>query len=396
MSHKNELIPEKPVMFIPPRKRQSSKKTNGTQNYVDQIRQKLSPSSPGLEEDLLKTSLILKNKQPLPKIPNEPSMKKKTASSDNIYDVQGQHTSFNRKPHNGNNTNPNKVTYSQNSLDAKLSKSQDCLTTRSIKKRVNIRTDDLVMGQIQRSHGNLPKQGNSSGDIINNYGDLESGIEASVMNSNIRSPDTVMNSLDRFNTKRSMDSNYLTMTGTIKRGKKKGQSIDLQVNISRDELEKIIDIEAKRKDDACCVCNVGTGLHVLMFTLLCMPFVCLVTSVYSFYIGTLTWYNMFTYFTEERSYFHKLFLSPLIILLYPLMILLCTFGLGLYAAFIQLNVKFNSWWNEVADIEKGFYGWLCNFLHLSDCAPYEVVILTDIRDDALPAQVQNSIAELTL
>lgn len=317
-------------------------------------------------------------------------MKKKTASSDNIYDVQGQHSSFNRKQHNANNTNPNKVTYSQNSLDAKLSKSQDCLTTRSIKKRVNIRTDDLVMSQIQRSHGNLPKHGNSSGDMINNYEDVESGMDAA------RTPDTVMNSLDRFNTRRSMDSNYLTMTGTIKRGKKKGQSMDLTVNISRDELEKIIDIEAKRKNEACCVCNLSTGLHILVFTFLCMPFVCLVTSVYSFYIGTLTWYNMFTYFTEERSYFHKLFLSPLIILLYPFMIILCTFGLGLYAALAQLSVKFTSWMNEVGDVEKGFYGWLCNFLQLSDCAPYEVVILTDIRDDALPVQVQSSMAELTL
>lgn len=344
---------------------------------------------------MLKTSLILKNKQPLPKIPNEPSMKKKTASSDNIYDVQGQHSSFNRKTQNGGNIKPSKVTYSQNSLDAKLSKSQDCLTTRSIKK-VNIRTDDLVMSQMQRSHGNLQKRGNSSGDMINNYEDIENGLDAAVTNSNVRTSDTIMNSLDRFNTRRSMDSNYLTMTGTIKRGKKKGQSMDLQVNISRDELEKIIDIEAKRKEEACCVCNLNTGLHVLVFTFLCMPFVCLITSVYSFYIGTLTWYNMFTYFTEERSYFHKLFLSPLIILLYPLMIILCTFGLGVYAALVQLSIKFTSWWNEVGDIEKGFYGWLCNFLQLSDCAPYEVVILTDIRDEALPVQVQNSIAELTL
>lgn len=332
--------------------------------------------------------MILKNKQPLPKIPSENLTRKKTASSDNIYDVQGQHS----KSNNGNNTNPNKnTTYSQNSLDAKLSKSQDCLTTRSIKKRVNIRTDDLVMGQRP-----VPKPGHSSGDIINNYEDIEAGIEAAITNSTAQTPDNAMNSLDRFNTRRSMDSNYLTMTGTIKRGKKKGQSIDLQVNISRDELEKIIDTEAKRKEKSCCVCNLETGLHIFLFSFLCMPFVCLITSVYSFYIGTLTWYNMFTYFTEERSYFHKLFLSPLIILLYPFMILLCTFGLGLYAGISQLSVKFSTWWNEVGDIEKGFYGWLCNFVNLSDCAPYEVVILTDIRDDTLPGQIQSSIAELTL
>lgn len=47
MPHKNELIPEKPVMFIPPRKRQSSKKTNGTQNYVDQV-SFLSPKIKGM------------------------------------------------------------------------------------------------------------------------------------------------------------------------------------------------------------------------------------------------------------------------------------------------------------------------------------------------------------
>lgn len=317
-------------------------------------------------------------------------MKKKTASSDNIYDVQGQHSSFNRKPHETTNTNPNKMTYSQNSLDAKLSKSQDCLTTRSIKKRVNIRTDDLVMSRMQRSHGNL------HGGMITSYKDLETGMEPTVINRNFRSPDTVLNSLDRFNTRRSMDSNCLTMTGTIKRGRKKGHSMDLQVNISRDELEKIIGTEAKKKDEPCCVCNLKSGLHVFALSLICMPFVFVVSSVYSFYIGTLTWYNMFTYFTEERSYFHKLFLSPLIILLYPFMIILCTFGLGLYAAVVQLNIKFATWWNEIGDVEKGFYGWLCNFLQLSECAPYEVVILTDVREDVVPVQVQSSIAELTL
>lgn len=270
--------------------------------------------------------------------------------------------------------------YSEDSsLDAK---SHDCLTTRSTKKRVNIKTDFLL----QRNQRNSP---NST-----NYDDLESG-ETSILNAELDK-----NSLDRYNTLRT--DSYLTMTGTVKRGRKKGQSVDLQLNISRDELEKINaavvaveQIHQERSD--CCVCSTTTGMHILLFSIVCLPFVAAYTSIYSFYIGTLTWYNIFNYFNEEKSYLHKLFMSPLLILTYPIGICVCTIGLGIYAGIVQLSLSLQRWHNEITDIEKGFYGWLCSFLHLSDCSPYEVVILTDLRlPDTVVIQGNSSTEELSL
>ncbi|XP_037948378.1 uncharacterized protein LOC119686107 [Teleopsis dalmanni] len=405
------VVKDRPV-FIPPRKRQSSKKTNGAQNYVDHIvnvqhRQKLSPSNPGLEEDLLKTSLILKNKQPLPQIPgiatvdtnieekSVHSLHQSTKSSqsvDNIYEDDNELRNFDNslKPHNHHfeSSTVTPTSFSESSLDVKLSKSHDCLSNRSAsKKRVNIHTD-LPTYQLRNSPRLSPE--------IANYEDVESG-ETSVLNID-------MQSLERFNTRRSMDSNYLTMTGTIKRGRKKGQNLDLQINISREELEQInataIATEVKKKQNLCFTCSLNTGLHILLLSLVSLPFVTIISSIYSFYIGTLTWYNMFSLFNEEKSYLHRVFMSPILIIAYPVGIILCTVGLGIYAGIVQISLQFNSWLNEVADIEKGFYGWLCSFLHMSDCSPYEVIILTDIRlpndEETQRHHVNTSTEELSL
>lgn len=265
--------------------------------------------------------------------------------------------------------------YSESSLDGKSNRSHDCLTSsRSLsKKRVNIRSDFL-------------HERHQSTSITANYEEMESGGDtASGLND---TADLERNcSISRYNTMSSVKTDsYLTMTGTIKRGRKKGQSVDLQLNMSLDELERInvaaltaVANTATKKASSCFVCSRTMGLHILLLSLLCLPFVTVVTSVYSFYIGTLTWYNMFNYFSEEKSYAHKLFVSPLLVLLYPLLIVLCTLGLGIYAGFVQLSVCFSSWINEIGDIEKGFYGWLCSFLRMSDCSPYEVVILMDLK-----------------
>lgn len=187
---------------------------------------------------------------------------------------------------------------------------------------------------------------------------------------------------------------YLTMTGTVKRGKKKGQSIDVQLNISQDELEKINSVALKIQQDhgaasqSCCACSISSGVHILLMSMLALPFVVMITGIYAFYMGTITWYNMFVYFSEEKSCFHRLFMSPILIVAYPVAIVLCTIGLSIYSGFVQLSTKFAKWSNEISDIEKGFYGWLCNFLRLSDCSPYEVIILTDIKapNDIHPVQ----------
>lgn len=195
---------------------------------------------------------------------------------------------------------------------------------------------------------------------------------------------------------------YLTMTGTVKRGKKKGQSMDLQLNISRDELAKISknalmmqqEHENAKNSKSCCSCSLRSGIHIFLLSLFTLPFVVLVTSVYAFYIGTITWYNMFTYFNEEKTYLHKLIMSPLLVLTYPIVIVLCTIGLGIYSGLVQITTQFGRWSNEICDIEKGFYGWLCSFLKLSDCSPYEVVILEEIKpNEEVNAPIGNTLTE---
>ncbi|XP_013189966.2 transmembrane protein 169 [Amyelois transitella] len=174
---------------------------------------------------------------------------------------------------------------------------------------------------------------------------------------------------------------YLTMTGTIKRGKKKGQNVDVKLNISREELEIIeaaIVAEEYNKMDIS-KCSLYNGPHIFLFSLFCIPIVAFISAIYSFYIGTLAWYNIFTHVTENLSCVKKVFLAPIVILLYPFLIVLFTVGLGLYAGIVQLTFSGANWWKDVCDFEKGFYGWLCSTLGLSECSPYEVVVLMDVK-----------------
>ncbi|CAG4959534.1 unnamed protein product [Colias eurytheme] len=174
---------------------------------------------------------------------------------------------------------------------------------------------------------------------------------------------------------------YLTMTGTIKRGKKKGQNVDVKLNISREELEiieaSIVADELSKMDVS--KCSLYNGPHIFLFSLVCVPFVAFISAAYSFYIGTLAWYNIFSNVTEEFSCVKKVFLAPIVILAYPFLIVIFTMGLGLYAGIVQLTFSGANWWKDVCDFEKGFYGWLCNVLGMSECSPYEVVVLMDVK-----------------
>lgn len=170
---------------------------------------------------------------------------------------------------------------------------------------------------------------------------------------------------------------YITMTGTVKRGKKVGQNLDVKLNISREELE-ILDANIAAKSQQSCW-SMLSGPHVFMWSLFCFPFAVVVSFVYSVYMGTLMWYNVFTYTTEEVHLIWRVLLSPFLILLYPLFIIFSSLSLGLYSGCIQISWYFHTWQKEITDWEKGFYGWLCSALHLEDCAPYEVIVLTDIQ-----------------
>ncbi|KAK7790071.1 hypothetical protein R5R35_012994 [Gryllus longicercus] len=176
----------------------------------------------------------------------------------------------------------------------------------------------------------------------------------------------------------------LTMTGTIKRGKKAGQSVDVRLNMSREELEVLEAAIAAKKGNSSTtvsqfICGPQKGPHIIVLTTLFFPFAVIISSIYSFYVGTITWYNIFTYYTEEKPVFCRIIVSPFLILLYPFVILILTIGLGLYAGLVQISWFFESWYKEMTDLEKGFYGWLCAALKHEDCSPYEVVVLTEIQ-----------------
>lgn len=185
----------------------------------------------------------------------------------------------------------------------------------------------------------------------------------------------------------------LTMTGTIKRGKKAGQSLDVRLNISREELELMEANIAAKEQEKKQPCSMSNGLHILIFTILCFPIAFFISGLYSFYMGTITWYSIFSFITEEKKLLVKIVISPFLILLYPFVIITFTIGLGIYAACVQVSWSFVSWQKEVCDWEKGFYGWLCSVIKLEECSPYEVVVLTDIKvtNDSDKCNSQDSI-----
>ena len=96
---------------------------------------------------------------------------------------------------------------------------------------------------------------------------------------------------------------FLTVTGTIKRGKNKGESFDVQLRMNRDRLAKI-EKEAEVKQQERCCCGLNRGIHVFLLSLLCLPFLWIFCTLYAFYLGTLTWYNVFIFYNEQRSCCH--------------------------------------------------------------------------------------------
>ncbi|XP_063705152.1 transmembrane protein 169-like [Culicoides brevitarsis] len=359
------MVKTQELEFIPPKKRKEPKIKDGTGKNI----QGNSANADHITKIQVKSTEGLKS-----------SSSKKQSGSSELIDVpiafhrNGNHTeteenelnlyeNVSQKPLRSSTATPSSAMSEESSFDGidRASKSQESILkcgTGGKKKVVNIRTDLDCIGNERKSPS-----------VKHSYADLESGSSDSIF-------------------RKSSTDNYLTLAGTIKRGKKLGEEFNVQLNISRDELEKINSFAMKKsneeKNGSCCVCKLGTGLHVLLWTIICFPIVVVISGVYCFYIGTLTWYNLFNFFSQEKTILHRIFVPPLLFVAYPVTILLFTAGLALYGGFKQLSLRFHVWFNEVCDLEKGFYGWLCGFLSLSECSPYEVIILTDIRDDPLP------------
>ena len=118
-------------------------------------------------------------------------------------------------------------------------------------------------------------------------------------------------------------SGFLTVTGTIKNGKNKGitswywlvrfsietiifdsgECFDVQLKMNRDRLADI-EKEANLKKPAGCCCGLNRGLHIFITSLFLVPFMWIFCTFYAFYMGTITWYNIFIYYNEQRSCCH--------------------------------------------------------------------------------------------
>ncbi|XP_062391092.1 transmembrane protein 169 [Sardina pilchardus] len=181
------------------------------------------------------------------------------------------------------------------------------------------------------------------------------------------------------------DSRYVTLTGTITRGKKKGQMVDIHVTLSEKKLRDLakskerLDAECERdgRSRRSCGLGVGQGPHVVLWSLSCAPVVFLLSFITSFYYGTLTWYNVFLVYNEERTFWHKITVCPFLIIFYPMLIMAVSVSLAVYSAVVQVSWAFGEWWQAVRDLEKGFCGWVCGKMGLEDCSPYSIVELLD-------------------
>lgn len=189
-----------------------------------------------------------------------------------------------------------------------------------------------------------------------------------------------------------VDSRYVTLTGTITRGKKKGQMVDIHVTLTEKELQELTKPKASSRETTpggrkACQLGADRGPHVVLWTLVCLPVVFLLSFVVSFYYGTITWYNIFLVYNEERTFWHKISCCPCLILCYPVLIMAMASSLGLYAAVVQLSWSWEAWWQAARDMEKGFCGWLCSKLGLEDCSPYSIVEL--LESDNISGNLSN-------
>ncbi|XP_058695555.1 transmembrane protein 169 isoform X2 [Poecile atricapillus] len=91
-----------------------------------------------------------------------------------------------------------------------------------------------------------------------------------------------------------LDSRYVTLTGTITRGKKKGQMVDIHVTLTDKELQELAKSKEPPKEDVPekkkkCDIGLDRGPHIVLWTIICLPIIFVVSFVVSFYYGTITW-----------------------------------------------------------------------------------------------------------
>lgn len=115
--------------------------------------------------------------------------------------------------------------------------------------------------------------------------------------------------------------------------------MQVQLQLTEGELCKLQQsyVEDEDKIDDGCVWGLDKGLHIILLTILCVPFAFLASTAMSFYIGTIAWYNVYLNLSEERTVWHKVFLCPILILSFPIFIVLTAVCVGLFASIIQVS-----------------------------------------------------------
>ena len=185
------------------------------------------------------------------------------------------------------------------------------------------------------------------------------------------------------------NSGYLTLTGTMrkncsKRHKKSPNSTrpnsdqeplyDVQLNLTQEHLDKLEKRVHDKYHDRC-FCGVRRGIHIFVVSLLFFPFMWIYSTFLSFYLGTITWYNIFIHYNEERGCCAKL-LSPFVLLLYPFWIVPITLFLGMYGGVAQISWYFDGWIKALRTPDGGFFEWFCESIDIPDASPFQVILLS--------------------
>ncbi|KAJ8036407.1 hypothetical protein HOLleu_20368 [Holothuria leucospilota] len=137
-------------------------------------------------------------------------------------------------------------------------------------------------------------------------------------------------------------------------------------------------------------CSVGP--HIVILTLCCIPVVFVLAVFYNAYLGVLTWYNVFLFYYDEKTFLHRVTICPILIFLFPPTLFVLVLVISCYVALKQIAYDFVAWKYKVQDLEKGAYAKICQKIGLPECCPYETVILqTDDLDNIETAKENTSL-----
>ncbi|CAE1316072.1 unnamed protein product [Acanthosepion pharaonis] len=140
----------------------------------------------------------------------------------------------------------------------------------------------------------------------------------------------------------------VTMTGTVTRGYQAGHVVEVQLELTQEELRKLTlerkfkDDDAKRQKARRCTWGLRSGLHVVLLGVICVPAAFIFSTAYSFYIGcnTCFFHSFFFFFSFSLlfSFFSSLFFS----LLFSSLFFSLLFSSFLFSSFLFSSFLFFS------------------------------------------------------